>query len=296
MTQQLVNAVALGSIYTLFSLGLTLSWGILNVLNLAHGAIFMSGAMVAFVLTNNASVPLSVVLIAAIAGCALISIVLESLAFAPLRKRSSNPLDAEMSTLIASVAAASMLVTAAQVVSDHQPFALPADLLARKVYLVAGLRISNIQIIVFAAALVLSAALIVFVQRTRYGRALRAVAFDRGASGLSGISARNLQLAAMALSGALAGVAGVLLSLYLGSADAHMGDPFLLKAFAIIILAGVGSLGGAVAFAFILAIVETLLGYQFGADVRDALAFVLIIVTLLFRPQGLVARGGWQRA
>lgn len=100
----------------------------------------------------------------------------------------------------------------------------------------------------------------------------------------------------MALSGALAGVAGVLLSLYLGSADAHMGDALLLKAFAIIILAGVGSLGGAVVFAFVLAVVETILGYQFGADVRDALAFVLIIVILLFRPQGLVSRGGWQRA
>lgn len=296
MTQQLINALALGSIYTLFSLGLTLSWGILNVLNLAHGAIFMFGTMVAFIVTNVVDAPLVVVMIAAILACAAISILLETLAFAPLRARSMNALDAEMRTLIASVAAGSILVTAAQVLSDHQPYALPERLFPTAVFDIAGLRISNIQIVVVVAALLLSLLLVLFVQRTRYGRALRAVAFDREASGLCGISARNLQLAAMALSGALAGVAGVLLALYLGSADAHMGDPFLLKAFAIIILAGVGSLGGAVAFAFVLAIVETILGYQFGADVRDALAFVLIIVILLARPQGLISRGGWQRA
>jgi len=100
----------------------------------------------------------------------------------------------------------------------------------------------------------------------------------------------------MAVSGALAGLAGVLLALYLGAADAHMGDTFLLQAFAVIILAGVGSLEGAVVFAFVLALVETLAGYYFGGDVRDALAFMLIIAILGVRPPGLVAGKVWQRA
>ncbi|MFI5426682.1 branched-chain amino acid ABC transporter permease [Aeromicrobium sp. UC242_57] len=297
MTQQLVNAVALGAIYTLFSLGLTLSWGILNVLNLAHGAVFAAGTVIAFVLTTHVSgAGLVVVLVAAVLGCAALAVAIEGLAFAPIRKRAHNELDAEMRTLIASVAVAAMIVTIAGIISDHQPYALPDTLLPRSQYLLGGVRVSNVQIMVLVAALALAAALILFVRRTRHGRAMRAVAFDRTASSLSGISPRGLQTVAMALSGALAGLAGVLLALYLGAADAHMGDAFLLKAFAIIILAGVGSLEGAVAFAFALALVETLAGYYFGGDVRDALAFVLIIAILVIRPQGLVAGKVWQRA
>ncbi|MCM3920509.1 branched-chain amino acid ABC transporter permease [Frankia sp. AiPs1] len=297
MTQQLVNAIALGSIYTLFSLGLTLSWGILNVLNLAHGAIFTAGTMFAFLLTEHAAgLPFAVVLAAALVGSALLAVLMEAVAFAPIRARSGNALDAEMRTLIASVAVASIIVTVVGIQSDHQPYALPQSLLERHRYDVLGVHVSNVQILVLVAAIVLSALLVLFVRRSRYGRAMRAVAFDRTAAGMVGISARTLQLAAMALSGALAGVAGVLLAVYLGAADAHMGDSFLLKAFAIIILAGVGSLEGAVFFAYALALVETLVGYYLGGDVRDALAFVLIVVILVLRPQGLAARQGWQRA
>ncbi|MDT9592210.1 branched-chain amino acid ABC transporter permease [Nocardioides zeae] len=297
MLQQLVNAGALGSIYTLFALGLTLSWGIVNILNLAHGAIFTAGTVVAYLLTRDLDgLPLPVVVLAAAAVCALISMLIEALVFEQIRKRSRNELDTEMRTLIASVAAAAMLVTVAAVVSHHQPYALPGSLMERVTWEVGPVRITNVQVVVLVSALVLAAALTLFVQRSKYGRALRAIAFDRTAAGLSGVSARSLQLAAMGLSGALAGTAGVLLAVYLGAADAHMGDAYLLKAFAIIILAGVGSLGGTVAFAYVLAVVETLVGYWAGADLRDAVAFGLIIVVLLVRPQGFTARGGWQRA
>lgn len=297
MIQQLVNAMALGSIYTLFSLGLSLSWGILNVLNLAHGAIFTVGALVAYLLTSQfAGLSLWVVLPVAVAVCATLAFLMELLAFGPIRRRSRNELDAEMRTLIASVAAASILVAVVGAASHEQAFPISDSLIPRHVFEIAGLRITNIQLIIFATAVGLSALLVLFVRKTKHGRALRAVAFDRTASGLVGISAGRLQGQAMALSGGLAGVAGVLLAIYLGSAEAHMGDPLLLKAFAIIILAGVGSLGGAVVFGFSLALLETIVGYSFGADVRDALAFGLILGILIIRPQGLVARAGWQRA
>lgn len=296
MAQQLVNAIALGAVYTLFALGLTLSWGILGVLNLAHGAIFMAGALGAWVLTSWVEgLPLWVVLPCAAALAAALAVALEALAFGPIRRRSQTALDAEFRTLVASIAAASIIVALAEVISDDQPFTLPPSLLEVTGGPVLGVQVTNIQVILLVVAVLLSAALIAFVRRTRHGRALRAVAFDRATAGLAGISAERLGRQAIALSGALAGVAGVLLAVYLGSAEARMGEPLLLKAFAIIILAGVGSLGGAVAFAFGLALVETMVGYWLGAELRDGLAFTLIVIVLLLRPQGFVRRGAWQR-
>lgn len=297
MAQQLVNAIALGSVYTLFALGLSLSWGILNVLNLAHGAIFMFGAMAAYLITDGGGdLPLVVVLILAALVCAVLAALLELFAFGPIRRRSRDEHDVELRTLIGSIAAASILIAIGDRITENETVSLPRSLLEVTRNEVAGLNITNIQVILLVVSLVLSGALIWFIRSTRHGRALRAVAFDRQTSGLLGVSSQRLGVQAIALSGALAGVAGVLLTIYLGAADARMGEPLLLKAFVVIILAGVGSLGGAVFFAFALAIVETLVQYYLSADLRDAVAFGLIIVMLLIRPQGLLARGAVQRA
>jgi branched-chain amino acid transport system permease protein len=297
MAQQLINAIALGSVYTLFALGLSLSWGILNVLNLAHGAIFMFGAMAAYLITDGgADLPLVILLPLAALACAALAALLELLAFGPIRRHSHDEHDIELRTLIASVAAASMLIAIGDMITDHETISLPNSLLEITRHEVVGLNITNIQVILLVVSLALSAALIWFIRSTRHGKALRAVAFDRQTSGLLGVSAQRLGLQAIALSGALAGVAGVLLTIYLGAADARMGEPLLLKAFVVIILAGVGSLGGAVVFAFALAIVETMVQYYLSADLRDAVAFGLIIAVLLIRPQGLTGRGAVQRA
>lgn len=298
MAQQLVNAIALGSIYTLFSLGLSLSWGILNVLNLAHGAIFMFGAMAAYLITDSGQgdLPLAVVLPLAALVCAVLAALLEIFAFAPIRARSRDEHDIELRTLIASVAAASMLLAVGEMITDHETVSLPDALLEVNRYEVLGLNITNIQVVLLVVSLTLSAALIWFIRATRHGRALRAVAFDRTTSGLLGVSSKRLGLQAIAVSGALAGVAGVLLAIYLDAAEPRMGETLLLKAFVVIILAGVGSLGGAVVFAFALAIIETLVQYYLSADLRDAVAFGLIVVVLLLRPQGLTSKGAVQRA
>ena len=297
MAQQLVNAIALGSVYTLFSLGLSLSWGILNILNLAHGAIFMFGAMAAYKVTDGAGdLPLVVVLVIAALVCGGLAALLELLAFGPIRRRSRDEHDVEMRTLIASIAATSILVAIGEMITNHESVGLSRGVYEVDRFDFVGLNITNIQVVLLVISLVLSAALIWFVRSTRHGRALRAVAFDRQTSGLLGVSAGRLGTQAIALSGALAGVAGVLLMIYIGAADARFGESLLLKAFVVIILAGVGSLEGAVLFAFALAIVETMVQYYLSADLRDAVAFGLIIIVLLFRPQGLLARGAVQRA
>ena len=297
MAQQLVNAIALGSVYTLFSLGLSLSWGILNILNLAHGAIFMFGAMAAYTVTDGGGdLPLVVVLVIAAAVCAGLAALLELLAFGPIRRRSRDEHDIEMRTLIASIAATSILVAIGEMITEHESVGLSRDVFEVKRFEFIGLNITNIQVILLVISLALSAALVWFIRSTRHGRALRAVAFDRKTAGLLGVSSGRLGMQAIALSGALAGIAGVLLMIYIGAADARFGESLLLKAFVVIILAGVGSLEGAVLFAFALAIIETMVQYYLSADLRDAVSFALIIVVLLFRPQGLLTRGAVQRA
>ncbi|GAA4550774.1 branched-chain amino acid ABC transporter permease [Pseudonocardia xishanensis] len=297
MLGQLPNAVALASVYTLFTLGLTLCWGVLNVLNLAHGALFAASAFLAYRLTQVVpGIPLWALLPIMAVGIGLLSALVQVLVFAPIRARGAGEHDVEMRTLIAGVTVAAAITTVGAILTEHQPFALPREALEVTTFDVLGAPVTNVQVLLLVAAVVLACGLLGYVRYTRDGRALRAVAVDRRAARLMGIPVRRLEVQALALSGALAGVAGLFFALYLGAGDAHMGDTLLLKAFAIVILAGVGSLGGAVVFAFVLAFVEAYVGYYAGADLRDVAAFALIIVMLLVRPTGLFPRAIGQRA
>lgn len=297
MAQQLVAAIALGSVYVLFALGMSLCWGVLNLLNLAHGALFVAGVFGSYMLVQAVgSLPFWLLLILGGLVSGVLAALMQILVFGPIRRHSSTEEDVELRTLIAGVALGGALIAAVATLTRHQPFGLPAEILPVEVYDLFGLRVNNVQIITLIATLVLSAALIFYTRKARDGRALRAIATDRTASAISGIPVARLQVQALALSGALAGIGGVLLAAYLGSVDAHTGDQLLLKAFAIIIMAGVGSLGGAVIFGFVLAFVEVFVAYFIGNEARDAIAFAVIILVLLFRPQGFLARPIGERA
>lgn len=296
MLQQLINALVLGSIYTLFAIGLTLAWGILNVLNLAHGSVLMLGAVATYWVTESQALPLAVVLPGAmlVTGCA--SVILERLVFRPIQKRAKDASGSELGMLIASIGAAAIPVAAAIEITKNVTVSLPTGVFPVHVYNVGSLRIANIQILIVVIALVLSVTLALFVKRSRHGRALRALAFDPRVCGLLGISANRMAAATMFVSGAIAGGAGVLLAVQLDSVDAQMGEPLLLKAFAIIILGGVGSVGGATVSAYLLAVVETAMVAYVDTNLKDMVAFALIIVLLLLRPQGLFSKGTYQRA
>jgi branched-chain amino acid transport system permease protein len=296
VAQQLTNGAVLGSIYVLFALGLTLSWGVLNILNLAHGALFMSGGLIAWQVTKAVDLPFVVLALLSAAACGIVAVVLDLVAYRPIRRRAANVQDGELSTLIASVAAASIPIAIAAKLTASQPVGLPDEVFTVTSTTVFGQRISNIGIAIIVLALALGLALAWFVRRTRTGRALRALAFDPYTCGLLGISPGRLASATMFISGALAGVAGVLLSVQQDTIDANMGAPLLLKAFAVIILGGVGSIGGAIAGAYLLAFVETLTIVYLSSSLKDVAAFVLILALLLLRPQGLFSREAWQRA
>jgi branched-chain amino acid transport system permease protein len=295
---QLVNAVVLGGIYLLFSSGLTLSWGVLDVLNLAHGSIFMFGAFSAYLLLRDSgsALPLPVlVLLGAVVG-AVLSALLQLLVFGPLRRRAATRGQAELGVLIASIGAGLVPVAVALNLADAEVVNLPGDVARTAVHQWGPIRISSLQIAIVVLAVVVAAALAWWIARTRTGRALRTIAVDPSTAGLLGIPVARLSVLTMAISGALAGGGGLLLAANANAIEPHMGDGLLLKAFAVIVLGGVGSVVGAAVGAFVLAFAETFAVAYVSGEARDVIAFALILAVLVLRPQGLVSRAAWQRA
>lgn len=288
--QQIVNAIVLGSIYCLFAVGLSLSWGTLNVLNMAHGAVFMFSAFTCYLITQHLGLHLPLVLlvlIGIIAG-AVMEFGLDVLVFRPIRKRSRTVAEAELSMLIASIGAAAIPVTLAQRVTTDSPFTATAKQVKTSIFHVTkGIYVTDVEIAIVAVALILTVALGLWIQETRTGRALRALAYDAPTSGLMGISQSRMSALVQLLSGASAGAAGVFLAVYLDSLTPESGGDLLLKAFAAVILGGVGSVWGTLVGAFVLAGGETLVAANTSGIWTDAVSFALIIGVLLLMPNGL---------
>jgi branched-chain amino acid transport system permease protein len=296
VAQQLVNAVVLGSVLTLFTLGLSLAWGTLDVLNLAHGALFVFAGYLAYELTKSTSLPFVPVLLLSMAGAGTAAVVMELVAFRWIRSRFTVKRQAELSMLVASIGASIVLNQFVANKTDNQGFTPGDRLFHVHGYDVLGLKITNIQILIVVLAIVIAIALDLWVGRSRQGRAVRAVAYDSGTAELMGVNVNLLSAATMFLSGALAGLAGVLLAVNISGEDVATGEYYLLTAFAILIVGGVGSVRGAIVAAYLIAIAETAVVAYGPAEYRDGVAFLLILVVLLIRPQGLFARARFQRA
>jgi branched-chain amino acid transport system permease protein len=291
--EQLVNAIVLGAVYCLFALGLSLTWGTLNVLNLAHGAVFMFSAFTCYLITQRADVhlPIAVVLMVAVVAGALMELCLDLLVFRQIKRRSRTQGEAEMSMLIGSIGASAILVTIAEQLTADTPFTVTAAPVKASVYhLGSGVYVTNIEIIITVVALALTIGFALWIQRSQMGRAMRAIAYDAPTSGLMGISEGRMSALAMAISGATAGAAGVFLTLYLDSLTADSGSDLLLKAFAVVVLGGVGSMWGTLIGAFILAGGETLVTATTSGIWTSAVSFGLIIAVLLVRPSGLFGK------
>lgn len=291
-----VDAVVLGSVYTLFALGLTLSWGVLGILNLAHGEVFVFGALGVYLLTQRVALPIWLLLPIAMLLGGLLSLALELLAFRPVRRRARDHRQAELGMIIASVGAGAALIVVAEDITGGAVGTFGREVFAVERLRIAGVEITNLEILIIAVSLVLAVGLAVFVSRSRHGRALRALAHDPYTTGLLGISGDRLAAITMFVAGALAGAAGVLLTIQLNAVEAGLGELLILKAFAVIILGGVGSVWGAIAGAYIVAAAEIATVALFSPSLREGVVFGLILVILLLRPQGLFSKGAWQRA
>jgi len=295
---QIVNALTLGGIYLLFATGLTLSWGVLDVLNLAHGSIVMFGAFSTYLLlqASGTVLALPVLTLFAAAVGALLSTLLQLLVFGPIRRRAATRGQAELSVLIASIGAGLIPVAVALNLADAEVMNLPRETASTAIHQLGPARISTLQIAIVVLALVLTGALAWWISRTSSGRALRTIAFDPTTAEQLGVPVGRLSALLMAISGALAGGSGLLLAANANAIAPHMGDGLLLKAFAVVVLGGVGSIGGAVIGAFVLAFAETFAVAYVAGELRDVIAFALILLVLVLRPQGLISRVSWQRA
>jgi branched-chain amino acid transport system permease protein len=292
LTQQLVNAIWLGSVYSLFALGYALVFSVLGVLNLAHSAIFMWGAWIGLLVVTQLALPLWIAVPAAMLGAGLIGVALERVAFAPLRARGAP----RISQLISSIGASFFLVSLAQLVFGTNPERFPIGLIAAEAIEGLPFRVTPIQVVILIVAVVLMALLNILVSRTRLGQRMRAVAFNQRTAGLLGVNVGAIYLITFFLAGALAGAAGVLYGLAFNQITPFIGDAIALKGLTVIVLGGLGNIQGALIGGFVVAGLEVFSVAAGGSNYRDAIVFTLLFLILLVRPQGLVGQKEQTRA
>lgn len=290
MTQDVLNATTLASIYVLFALGMSLVWGTIGILNFAHGSIFMFSAFTAYLVSREVDVGmLGVIVIAMVAGAA-ISVAMQYLVFQPIMRRAKSQHAGELQLVIGGIGLSAIPISIAQRVTFSNPFGFPTGSFETQSYDIAGVRLTNVMIVILVCGLGLGIGTALWIKRSKNGLALRALGVDPEVSSLMGIDRSRLGLAAMAYSGALAGLAGALLTYYFSSITPESGDTLLLKAFAAIILGGVGSMFGVVLGSFILAFAEYAVLLYTDGNWVTAVSFGLLFLILLVRPQGILGK------
>ncbi|MCC6627022.1 MAG: branched-chain amino acid ABC transporter permease [Chloroflexi bacterium] len=299
VAQQLVNGLFLGSLYALFAVGYTLIFGVLDILNLAHQAVFMLGAVIALLLVFYLDMSIGPALLLAMVATGLIGWLLDRLAFVPLRRRP----DTQFSGMISSIAMGLMFVAIGQSLFDRgllspNPARFPAGTMPSGALEIGGVVVSSTRLLIVAVAIVMMAGLTVMLRSTRLGRAIRAVAENQRAARLLGINVDRVIGQSFLISSALGGAAGVLYALAVNAVTYDMGQALELKGLAVIILGGMGSVPGAVLGGFLLGLAEVstfmidslgILPFQLSRW-RDAVAFTLLFALLVVRPAGLLGR------
>ena len=302
--QQLINGLILGSIYALVALGYTMVYGILELINFAHGEIVMMGAMVALTVINALAGtalpgPLIVVMgaMAAIPACMVLGFAIERVAYRPLRHAP------RLAPLITAIGMSIVLQNTAMLIWGKQYISMPPVFKATQ-FNIAGATISDLQIFIFLLSCALMAGLLVLVNRTRLGRAMRATAQNKEVAGLMGVDINTIISMTFLIGSALAAVAGVMVTSYYGLAHYYMGFLLGLKAVTAAVLGGIGNLGGAMLGGLLLGIIESmgagyigdLTGGFLGSNYQDIFAFFVLITVLVFRPAGLMGERVGERA
>ncbi|MFN8178627.1 MAG: branched-chain amino acid ABC transporter permease [bacterium] len=289
--QQLVNGATLGLVYALIALGYTMVYGILRLINFAHGDIYMLGAFAGYYLAGalaGSGVPEAqravLVIVGAMVSCGLVGFVIERAAYRPVRR---SP---RLSALITAIGVSLFLENGGRLVFGPDPKFFPQIIPSQSMPLGHGVSVSNQQVIIVTVSLVLMLALRVVVFHTKVGRAMRAVSHDHGAAALMGISVDRIIAFTFVLGSMLAAAAGVLVALQNPKIEPYMGILPGLKAFVAAVLGGIGNIPGAVLGGLAMGIAEVLVVGYLSPTYRDAIAFVLLIVILLVRPAGILGR------
>ena len=280
--QQFVNGIALGSVYALVALGLTLVYGVLKVPNFAHGALYMAGAYVVYFMLTTFDAPYPVAIATSIVAIAALGGAMEFVVFRRLEGKTA------VHAMIAALGVLFFLEGLANVVwgPDFRPVPTPLDGVVRAF----GVNITEQRILVIVAALATMAGLYVLLKRTLVGMSIEALAQDREGALLVGIDTKRAALITFAISGVLAAIAGSLIA-PLVLVFPTMGAVIILKAFVIVILGGMGSVPGAILGGYLLALAETMAGTYVAFAFSELIAFALLVLVLVFRPTGLFQKG-----
>ncbi|TPW11410.1 MAG: branched-chain amino acid transport system permease protein [Halothiobacillaceae bacterium] len=296
--QQLINGLVLGSIYALVALGYTMVYGIMELINFAHGEVTMSGAMVSvmtigLLVASGIALPgaviLLIALLVAMVVCALLGFTIERVAYRPLRKAP------RLAPLITAIGVSIVLQNVAMMIWGKQYISFPAILEITR-YDIGGASITNLQITIILLSLTAMALLLTLINNTRLGRAMRATAQAPAVASLMGVNVNSIISITFILGSLLAALAGLMVSAYYGLAHYNMGFLLGLKAFTAAVLGGIGNIPGAVLGGLLLGIIESLgasyigplTGGVLGSHYQDAVAFFVLILVLTLRPSGLL--------
>ncbi len=287
--QQLVNGLSLGSIYALIALGYTMVYGVLRLINFAHGDVYMVGAYVGYYLSRRLKgdepslLGALVVIVGAMLACAVLGVIIERFAYRPVRRA------ARLTLLITAIGVSLFLENGAQLVFGADPKFFHS-LAPRADFIVGGVRLTSEQLTVIAVSFILMILLRFFILKTRTGKAMRAVSFNLDAAKLMGISTDRIIAITFALGSALAAAAGVLIGMQIKRIDPLMGILSGLKAFVAAVLGGIGNIPGAVIGGLLIGTSEVMVVGYVSSTFRDAIAFGILILVLLLRPQGIFGR------
>lgn len=283
LAQLIVNGLIIGSIYSLVALGYTMVYGILRIVNFAHGDVMMFGSFLGLVFMKTFHLNFVVAFALSAACTALLGVIIERLAYRPLRKSE------RIATLISAMGVSIILSSSAQKIwgSGTHNYETPFKVIS---YEFMNITISNLQIIIFVTSVVLMVALYLFVNKTRLGIAMRATAISQKDASLMGININGIVTLTFAIGSVLAALAGILVSMYYDAVYPTMGYMFGLKAFTAAVLGGIGSIPGAMIGGLLLGVVENLGGTYISTQYQDIISFVILIVVLVLRPTGILGK------
>ncbi len=282
----LVNGLSLGSVYAIIALGYTMVYGIAKMLNFAHGDIIMVGAYIALLSMTQAGMPPAAAVLAAVVVCTVLGVVIERVAYKPLRNASSS-----LAVLITAIGVSYLLQNLALLIFGANPQTFSSVITWKGITLAGGsLSISGVTIVTIAVCIVIMIALVAFVQKTKPGQAMRAVSEDKGAAQLMGINVNGTIALTFAIGSALAAIAGVLLCSAYPSLTPYTGAMPGIKAFVAAVFGGIGSIQGAFIGGLLLGIIEILGRAYISSQMADALVFAVLIIVLLVKPTGLLGK------
>lgn len=283
--QQVVSAIALGSVYALTAIGYSMVFGVLELINFSHAAVFMVGAFLYYIFVDILGLPILLSFIPAILITGLLGVVIEKLTLRPLRLNNQP----KFVSLISTIGSSIILQNIMFLIMGSETLPYPTLFKGKNISLV-GVNISYMQIITVAVSAILLAALSIFIKKAKIGMAMRAAAQNYDATELMGISVDRVVSTTFFIGSAIAAVSGIFACMNFQNVDINIGTSFGLKTFAATVLGGIGNLSGAVLGSLIIAFAEVFTAAYIDTSIRDLAAFLVLVTVLLVRPNGLLGK------